>query len=168
MSREQLKREAEAFATQSGLKDKEKEIFRGALVAQHVSNIDQLEDITPDERFWLRSEVTHPYKLPRPLLFTIILCALGAAVQGSVILSRPRSLQLTREAQVGSRRHQWRLSVLARRAWPGRQVRWIRLAHRSGQCSSLYADRFLIPPPHLMSTRRLWLVSLASYVQISC
>jgi len=75
----------EEFATAQGLLDILPLLKKGALVAQDPHNY---EDIDGDEKLdeteieVLRNEVLHKWRQPVALYFTIILCSIGAAVQG--------------------------------------------------------------------------------------
>lgn len=55
---------------------------RGALVAQDPANFDTVEGLHDDEREALRNEVLHKWRQPRAMYITVILCSVGAAVQG--------------------------------------------------------------------------------------
>lgn len=75
----------EEFASAQGLLDILPLLRKGALVAQDPNNY---EDISGEEKLdnveveALRNEVLHKWRQPVPLYFTIILCSIGAAVQG--------------------------------------------------------------------------------------
>ena len=59
------------------------ELFkRGALVAQNPPAFEQIPELEEAERDALRNEVLHKWRQPRSLYFTVILCSIGAAVQG--------------------------------------------------------------------------------------
>ena len=55
---------------------------RGALVAQNPPAFEQITELEESERVVLRREVTNKWKQTRSLYFTVILCSIGAAVQG--------------------------------------------------------------------------------------
>ena len=55
---------------------------KGALVAQDPPAFESIDDLTEVERDALRNEVLHKWRQPRALYFTVILCSVGAAVQG--------------------------------------------------------------------------------------
>lgn len=55
---------------------------KGALVAQSPANIDRISELDDADRESLREEVTHKWKHPRILYFTIILNSIAAAIQG--------------------------------------------------------------------------------------
>lgn len=57
-------------------------LTRGALVAQDPANFDTVESLQDDEREALRNEVLHKWRQPRAMYVTVILCSVGAAVQG--------------------------------------------------------------------------------------
>jgi hypothetical protein len=52
------------------------------LVAQSPQNIDKIPELDDKERRILHEEVTHRWRHPRTLYFTIILNSIAAAIQG--------------------------------------------------------------------------------------
>lgn len=57
-------------------------LVKGALVAQSPALFEELEELDENDRTALREELTHRFKLPRTLYFTIILNSVAAAIQG--------------------------------------------------------------------------------------
>ncbi|KAJ5644706.1 hypothetical protein N7507_010717 [Penicillium longicatenatum] len=57
-------------------------LTKGALVARDPTAYESVPDIHPEEIAALRDEVLHKWRQPKALYFTIILCSIGAAVQG--------------------------------------------------------------------------------------
>lgn len=55
---------------------------KGALVAQDPPAFEQIQELDEVERDALRNEVLHKWRQPGALYFTVILCSIGAAVQG--------------------------------------------------------------------------------------
>lgn len=55
---------------------------KGALVAQDPPAFEQIPELDEVERDALRNEVLHKWRQPGALYFTVILCSIGAAVQG--------------------------------------------------------------------------------------
>lgn len=55
---------------------------KGALVAQNPPAFEQIAELDEVERDALRNEVLHKWRQPFALYFTVILCSIGAAVQG--------------------------------------------------------------------------------------
>ena len=55
---------------------------KGALVAQDPPAFEQIPELDEVERDALRNEVLHKWRQPTALYFTVILCSIGAAVQG--------------------------------------------------------------------------------------
>ncbi|KAJ5918825.1 hypothetical protein N7454_009969 [Penicillium verhagenii] len=58
------------------------ELTKGALVARDPSSFEHVPNITETEVAAIRDEVLHKWRQPKALYFTIILCSIGAAVQG--------------------------------------------------------------------------------------
>lgn len=72
----------ENFANENGLTDHLPDLRRGAVVAQNPTEYEDIEEITEEEKEHLRREVTHKWAHPKALYLTIIVCSIGAAVQG--------------------------------------------------------------------------------------
>ena len=74
--------DVEQFATQNDLNDIVDLLRKGALVAQSPAMVDSIPGLDEAEREHLRSEVTHKWRQPKILYFTIILNSIAAAIQG--------------------------------------------------------------------------------------
>ncbi|KAF2766790.1 hypothetical protein EJ03DRAFT_168353 [Teratosphaeria nubilosa] len=77
-----LMRDVELFAQDKGIVDKTDLIKRGALVAQDPANFESVSSLTADEKDALRDEARTRWKHPLSLYVTIVVCSIGAAVQG--------------------------------------------------------------------------------------
>ena len=75
-------REVAAFAEEKGMPEKTELLQKGALIAQEPGNFENLDVLSEEEKEWLRFEAAHKWKHPGKLYYTIILCSIGAAVQG--------------------------------------------------------------------------------------
>ena len=82
VSREDLMADVESFAAETGLTDITELLRKGALVAQSPFHLEYIPELSDSERDSLRNEVTHRWKQPRILYFTIILNSIAAAIQG--------------------------------------------------------------------------------------
>lgn len=82
ISHEQLTRDVENFAKENGLTDITPMLIKGAFVAKDPPAFESVEGLTEDEKEAIRNEVLHKWRQPKSLFFTIILCSIGAAVQG--------------------------------------------------------------------------------------
>ncbi|CAN9093128.1 unnamed protein product [Alternaria alternata] len=82
ISREQLIANVHDFATEHQLTDVEPLLVKGALLAQSPALFEELEELDEADRTAVREEITHRFKLPRTLYFTIILNSIAAAIQG--------------------------------------------------------------------------------------
>ncbi|KKY27563.1 putative sugar inositol transporter [Phaeomoniella chlamydospora] len=78
---EALMTDVEQFARSNDLVEIEPLLKKGALVAQNPDEFENL-DLNPDERDALRFEITHKWRHPFKLYVTIVICSIGAAVQG--------------------------------------------------------------------------------------
>jgi hypothetical protein len=74
--------DVEVFCNERGLNERIDLIKRGALVAQNPTGYDHVESLSMEEREALRFEAAHRWRHPVALYFTIIVCSIGAAVQG--------------------------------------------------------------------------------------
>ncbi|KAL5523634.1 hypothetical protein ACEPAG_7807 [Sanghuangporus baumii] len=79
---EQLMADVEQFAREKDMEDILPLLKHGAIAAQNPLDFETQKGLTDEERDVLRYEITHKWKQPRVLYFTIILCSIGAAVQG--------------------------------------------------------------------------------------
>ena len=70
------------FAEEKGMADKTELIQKGALIAQDASNFENISILSEEEKEVLRYEADHRWKHPLRLYVTIIVCSVGAAVQG--------------------------------------------------------------------------------------
>ncbi|KAL8819677.1 MAG: hypothetical protein Q9223_001948 [Gallowayella weberi] len=77
-----LLKNVEDFAAEAGLSEQTALLQKGALVAQDPPAFEQVELLEELEKDALRNEVLHKWRQPRALYFTVILCSIGAAVQG--------------------------------------------------------------------------------------
>lgn len=81
-SRATLMRDVEEFVREKGLEDKVDLFKKGALLAAHPTEFETLQELTEDDKYWIRRETTHKWSQPWDLYKTIITCSLAAAVQG--------------------------------------------------------------------------------------
>ena len=77
-----LKEQVSGFCQEYGFQDKEEVFFRGALAAQNPDDYEGIPELTDEDKYHLRREITHRWHLPRGLYYSIALCSLGSAVQG--------------------------------------------------------------------------------------
>jgi Sugar (and other) transporter len=73
--------DVEAFCEESGMADVTPLMKKGALVAQNPANYENI-GLEEDEKETLRIEVTRKWKHPMKLYITVVVCSIGAAVQG--------------------------------------------------------------------------------------
>jgi hypothetical protein len=78
----ELLSDVSVFAKEHQLQDIEPLLVKGALVAQSPALFEEIEELDDGDRTALREEVTHRFKLPRTLYYTIILNSIAAAIQG--------------------------------------------------------------------------------------
>ncbi|KAF1364051.1 hypothetical protein EJ07DRAFT_162566 [Lizonia empirigonia] len=79
---ETLMRDVEDFAREHDLEDIIDHLKKGALVAQDPNGFDNIEMLVEEDKQNLRFEKQHKWKHPLQLYITIIVCSIGAAVQG--------------------------------------------------------------------------------------
>ncbi|OJT05084.1 Major myo-inositol transporter IolT [Trametes pubescens] len=79
---DQLMEDGSAFAKSHGLADLEEEFRKGALVAQDPTAFESLTQLSEEDKYVLRRELTHRWAQPAQLYYLVILCSLAAAVQG--------------------------------------------------------------------------------------
>jgi hypothetical protein len=82
LSVEEVTHDVTLFAEQYGFQDDLELLTKGALVAKDPVAFESVPGITEEEKHAIRNEVLHKWRQPRLLYFTIVLCSIGAAVQG--------------------------------------------------------------------------------------
>ncbi|EEP82542.1 hypothetical protein UREG_07407 [Uncinocarpus reesii 1704] len=120
-----LLQDVEEFANRHELGHITATLQRGALVAKDPANFETVEGITDDEVHAIRDEVLHKWRQPRPLYFTIILCSIGAAVQGwdqtgsnGANLSFPDAFGISdKEGTPNADVHQWLVGLVNAGCW---------------------------------------------------
>ncbi|KAI9775686.1 MAG: hypothetical protein M1839_000953 [Geoglossum umbratile] len=80
--RDTLLANVDEFAREHNMTDMLPLLRKGALVAQDPAGFETIEELEPAERSALREEITHKWRQPWALYFTVITCSVGAAVQG--------------------------------------------------------------------------------------
>ena len=79
---DELLRQVEEFARRENLTEFLPELQKGALVAQSPGEWDNIPELDQSDRDALEYELFHKWKQPKDLWLTVILCSVGAAVQG--------------------------------------------------------------------------------------
>ncbi|EPS44823.1 hypothetical protein H072_1179 [Dactylellina haptotyla CBS 200.50] len=82
LSQEELFAGVDRFVDENDLVDLRDDIRKGALVAQDPGNYEKIVELNEEERQVLKDEAEHIYKQPWALYTSIIVCSIGAAVQG--------------------------------------------------------------------------------------
>ncbi|PYH33516.1 galactose-proton symport [Aspergillus neoniger CBS 115656] len=118
LSPAQVVQDVEDFATEYQLTDILPLLKKGALVARDPEDFQAVPDMTSDEITAIRDEKDHKWRQPKALYFTIILCSVGAAVQGwdqtgsnGANLSFPVALGIPEDGPNASR-NQWLVGVV--------------------------------------------------------
>jgi hypothetical protein len=78
----ELLADVEQFATDNNLMDILPLLKKGALLAQNPRDLDKIDGLEDSERADILMEVTHRWRHPKTLYFTIILNSIAAAIQG--------------------------------------------------------------------------------------
>lgn len=74
--------DVDSFAKEHGFQDVSPLLVKGALIARDPPSFASVPDITEEEKLAISNEVLHKWRQPKLLYYTIILCSIGAAVQG--------------------------------------------------------------------------------------
>ncbi len=80
--RADLLQDVDNYAQANSLTDILPMLRKGALVAQNPLGIEDIPDLNESDREALRNEITHRWRHPKTLYFTIILNSIAAAIQG--------------------------------------------------------------------------------------
>ncbi|KAJ4983726.1 arabinose-proton symporter [Stagonosporopsis vannaccii] len=106
--------DVDAFAKEHGFEDDRGLLVKGALISRDPTNFASVPGITEKETSAIANEVLHKWRQPRLLYFTIILCSIGAAVQGwdqtgsnGANLSFPTALGIPVKDNPNAERNQW-------------------------------------------------------------
>lgn len=78
----QLLSDVDDFATRYDLQDIKPLLIKGALIAQAPSHVDKIVELDDEDRRVIVEEVTHKWRHPKALYFTIFLNSVAAAIQG--------------------------------------------------------------------------------------
>lgn len=81
--KDQLLQEVEDYANEYDLVDILPLLRKGALVAQSPRDFENISELEEEDRVVLREEVTHRWRHPWALYYTIILNSIAAAIQGA-------------------------------------------------------------------------------------
>ncbi|OGE58504.1 hypothetical protein PENARI_c001G05689 [Penicillium arizonense] len=119
LTKSQVLRDVEQFAQEFNVTDILPELQKGALVARSPTEFESVPDLTETELIALRDETLHKWRQPRALYFTIILCSIGAAVQGwdqtgsnGANLSFPDAFGIPETDNPNAYRNQWIVGVV--------------------------------------------------------
>ena len=105
LSHDELMSGVDRFVEQYQMHDISDLLRKGASVAANPAEFETVEGLDPEEVVALRREITHKWTHPRKLYFTIILCSIGAAVQGwDQTGSNGANLSFPQEFGIGSNR----------------------------------------------------------------
>ena len=80
--KDQLLQDVEQYAQEHDLNDILPLLKKGALVAQSPGDMETIPELDEEDRRVLRAEVTHRWRHPWALYYTIILNSIAAAIQG--------------------------------------------------------------------------------------
>lgn len=84
-SEEHVLADVDAWCVEKGLQEYQDEFRKGALIArvgQRDDGFEYVNQLSTEEKDWLRHEVTHRWSQPKMLYFLVVLCAGSAIVQG--------------------------------------------------------------------------------------
>ncbi|KAJ6088726.1 hypothetical protein N7486_009987 [Penicillium sp. IBT 16267x] len=119
LTKDQVLRDVEEFAQEHQLGHILPELRKGALVARDPAEFESVPDLTEVELGALRDEVLHRWRQPWALYFTIILCSVGAAVQGwdqtgsnGANLSFPIAFGIPESGVPDAVRNEWLVGVI--------------------------------------------------------
>lgn len=86
----QVLRDVDEFAQEHALQEILPLLKKGALIARDPDNYQTVPDLTEEDITAVDDEISHKWRQPWPLYFTIILCSVGAAVQYVPLCPRSR------------------------------------------------------------------------------
>lgn len=77
----ELRQQVDGFCREYGFEDELDTFQKAALVAQRPDEIEVLEELTEDDKHWLRMETTNRWKLPWRMYMCIGIVSIGSAIQ---------------------------------------------------------------------------------------
>ncbi|KAJ6607589.1 hypothetical protein B0H10DRAFT_2166759 [Mycena sp. CBHHK59/15] len=77
-----LLEQAAQFCVKYDFADRVALFQKAALVAQNPAAFESIEELSAEEKYHLRRELTHKWHLPAAMYYTVFITALGAAIQG--------------------------------------------------------------------------------------
>ncbi|KAF2265552.1 sugar transporter-like protein [Lojkania enalia] len=114
MTEQEMLSDVDAFAHEHGFEEIKPLLVRGALIARDPPSFASVPEITEEEKLAVSNEVLHKWRQPKLLYFTIVLCSIGAAVQGwdqtgsnGANLSFPDALGIPVENNPDAEKNQW-------------------------------------------------------------
>lgn len=114
MSENECIADVNGFAKEHGFEDIQPLLVKGALISRDPTNFANVPGMTEEEKTAVANEVLHKWRQPKVLYFTIILCSVGAAVQGwdqtgsnGANLSFPTALGIPTQDNPNAARNQW-------------------------------------------------------------
>lgn len=84
-SEEHVLADVDAWCVEKGLQEYQEEFRKGALIArvgQREDGFEYVNQLSTEEKDWLRHEINHRWSQPKMLYFLVVLCAGSAIVQG--------------------------------------------------------------------------------------
>ncbi|KAL4810310.1 hypothetical protein BDV18DRAFT_55872 [Aspergillus unguis] len=115
----QVLRDVEEFAQEYELTDLLPDLRKGSLIARDPENFRAVPGITPEDVQVIQDETDHRWRQPRALYFSIILCSVGAAVQGwdqtgsnGANLSMPDALGIPEKDDPNAALNQWLVGIV--------------------------------------------------------
>ncbi|RJE23315.1 galactose-proton symport [Aspergillus sclerotialis] len=107
MTQEEVIADVDQFAEANGFQEQRDLLVKGALIAKDPPEFESVPGITEEEISAIKNEVLHKWRQPWRLYFTIVLCSIGAAVQGwdqtgsnGANLSFPEALGIPTEPKI--------------------------------------------------------------------
>lgn len=82
LSKDELLQDVDRYAHEYNLDDILPLLQKGALVAQNPGDFETMVELDATDRQYLRKEISHRWKHPWSLYFTILMNSIAAAIQG--------------------------------------------------------------------------------------
>ena len=82
ISKAKLLADVDEFVNKFELQEYAEDFRKGALIAQRPHQLDNIEELTDEDRAVIRREHTHKWHQPYMLYYLVVMCSICAAVQG--------------------------------------------------------------------------------------
>ncbi|TLD08158.1 hypothetical protein E2P81_ATG10395, partial [Venturia nashicola] len=82
LSKAELRDQVVAFCSKYGFEDRLETFHKASMVAQRPQDFESIDELSEDDKHWLRREITNKWDLPWAMYTCITIVSIGSAIQG--------------------------------------------------------------------------------------